>query len=93
MTELTRFGVIGLLHFHNEISEISCGWISLSKFSVCLKGYILLYKRKRIFDTKKDYKESVLLLLHKSSVLFYRGVRDEKVLASKGKIKDKKITF
>ena len=46
-------------------------WISFSKTSVILDWHV---------DTKSDDEESVLLLLHKISVLFYpwlQGCRDE----------------
>ena len=78
MTELNKvigllnkvIGVIGLLYFHKEILPshaaefpISCGWISLSKTSVCLEEYNLLYKRKRDWysDTKCDDKKFIQL--------------------------------
>ena len=44
-----QHGPIGLLHFQKGIlpSHVT-DWISLSKTSVCLEGYVLLYNRKRM---------------------------------------------
>ena len=43
VTELNKFGVTGLVHFHKGI--LPC---HMAKASVCLEGYVLLYKRKRL---------------------------------------------
>ena len=39
MTELNKFGIIGLLPFHEKVT-ILCDGMFLSKTSVCLKGHI-----------------------------------------------------
>ena len=73
VTELNKFGVIELLHFHNGILPCHMAdWISISKTCVCLEGYIFCIREKDWhIDTKSNNKKSVLLFLHKNSVLFY----------------------
>ena len=47
-------------------------WISLSKTYVYLEGYIFCIREKdQYVDTESDDKESLVLLLLKTSVLFY----------------------
>ena len=50
-------------------SDFTSGWISLSKTAVCLEGYVFLWEKDWYIDAKSDDKESVLLFLHKNSVI------------------------
>ena len=67
-----KFGVKGLLTLPQRDFTVSCGWIYLSKTSLCSEGKIFCIKEKDWYiDTKDDDKESMLLFFHKTSVLFY----------------------
>ena len=64
MTELNKFGVIGLLQFQKGILPSHMAEFPFKKLQT------LLHRRKRLLysiDTKSDDKESVLPFLHTSS--------------------------
>ena len=68
MTDLNKFEVTGLLHFHKGLL--------LSHVAECVFQILFCVKEKdRYIDTKSYDKESIVLLLHKNTVLFYPNYR------------------
>ena len=71
-TELNKFAIIGLLHFHKGILPSYVAEVFLSKTLVCLKVHIFGIREVDWYiDNKSDGNESVLMILHNNSVLFY----------------------
>ena len=78
MTELNKFGVIGLLHFHKRIWRSRVAGISLSKTYLYSEKEILYQKKYRYIDTKSDVKNlCALAFSQKLSILDYMGVGEE----------------
>ena len=72
MTELNKFGVIGLLHFHKGILPFYVVENPFQKLQYVYKDPFYYIRKKDWYtDAKKDDKESVLFFLHKNSELFY----------------------
>ena len=72
VTELNKFALLGLLHFHKGILPSYVAEVFLSKALVCLKVNIFgIRELDWYIDTKSDGNESVLIIFHNKSVLFY----------------------
>ena len=63
---------MGLLHFHKGILPSYVAEVFLSKALVCLKKHIFGIREVEWYiDIKSDGNESVLIIFHNKSVLFY----------------------